>query len=160
MKKLTTKGLLAILLMTTILLAACSPMPSSEQAIPIKAINGLYQSLGGENSVLGKPVSLDVEDAGNGWKMWHYGCGRIYSNPKDGTFEVYGAIMNQWLAFGGGKGPIGYPAGHPEDAFNGKGKRQAFQNALLLWQGYGPVEIFSSLTNLDLIDKAKIGLRK
>jgi uncharacterized protein with LGFP repeats len=163
MNKLTIKGLFAILFMTAILLAACAPqaqLSSMKQAVPERAIRGLYQQMGKEKGILGAPVSTDLEDAGDGWKMWHYGCGRIYSNPVSGTFEVYGPIMNQWLALGGGKGPIGYPTGHPLDANNGKGKSQAFQNALLLWQGYGPVEIFSSLTSLDLIEKAKIGLRK
>jgi uncharacterized protein with LGFP repeats len=166
---------LGALLMITILFAACNPkellgqvikdpmqsqLTSEEQAAPDIAIKSLYQRLGGEIGLLGQSVSTDLENAGNGWNMWRFRCGRIYSNSKNGTFEVYGPIMNQWLALGGGEGPIGYPTGHPEEAFKGKGLKQAFQYASLLWQGFGQVEIYSSLARLKLIEKAKIGLSR
>jgi len=145
----------SILSIMVILLSACSPqaqMASMKQAVPQKAVQDLYSQMGGERGILGAPVSTALEDAGNGWGMWHYERGRIYTCADGGTFEVYGAILNEWLGLGGGAGPIGYPVGHPQDAFNGKGKRQAFQHAILEWKGDGQVQIFSYLSLLNLID--------
>jgi uncharacterized protein with LGFP repeats len=159
---------LSILLITAWLLSACAAVqqaaqgesPQVNQAVSVQSIQSLYEKLGGEKGILGAPVSVGLEQAGSGWAMWHYGRGRIYSNPQRGTFEVYGAIMNKWLALGGGNGPLGYPAGHPQEGSGDKAIVQTFQNASLSWQGCGEVHVLASPSMLKVLEKVQSGLLK
>jgi hypothetical protein len=58
--------------------------------------------------------------------------GRTYTSPA-GTFEVYGAILEKYLAFGGTKSVLGYPTTEETACPDGVGRYTHFQGGSIYW---------------------------
>src|SRR3954454_11126504 len=50
-----------------------------------------------------------------------------------GTFNVFGAIEQKWLQFGGVNGSLGAPLTNETPTFDGVGRAQTFQKGTISW---------------------------
>ena len=99
-------------------------------------IHGLirdYQvSLGGIRSIVGYPLS-DELDAGNGrGKFNRFQNGVIYWAPQTGAHEVYGNIWKHWNDQGAEKSWLGFPV--TGELGIEAGRMSSFENGQVLWR--------------------------
>lgn len=99
---------------------------------PVGAILARYKALGGEKSVLGKPVAAEVTQ-GPG-KLQRFEHGAIHWDPKRGAVEVYGTIGGRWLTDAAARKAMGLPCKPEADVPGVKGARwQQFDKGVLFW---------------------------
>ena len=73
-----------------------------------------WQSLGGQDGLLGYPVEEEVLHRGDIRSM-QFQKGSIYAHPTRGAFYLTGKIYRYWADQLGVYGPYGFPAGDPVD---------------------------------------------
>jgi hypothetical protein len=81
---------------------------SSVGAFPVLGpICSHYMKLGRERGIMKMPISFPL---GNNTQLFQkFSGGRIYHNPKFGTFEVHGAILDRYLKLLDRLGVLGWP---------------------------------------------------
>ncbi len=92
------------------------------------AIMSRYRALGGSAGFLGFPLA-DEEPATESGRQSRFEGGRIYASFATGVDEVYGPILDEYLARGGPGGALGFPTGPPRT--EGSVERQDFQGGTL-----------------------------
>jgi hypothetical protein len=88
-------------------------------------IDEKYNSMGGENGVLGK--QLDYHD-----NMAHYEHGAIYANGMN-VVEVHGNIWSKYSALGAEKSVLGYPITDENTTPDKIGRYNHFQGGSIYW---------------------------
>ncbi|MBX9625239.1 MAG: hypothetical protein K2X82_15640, partial [Gemmataceae bacterium] len=88
-----------------------------------------YEALGGGGGFLGAPV--EDQRAGAGMEWVHFQGGAIVSSAAAGARVVYGAILEKYLAFGGGGGMLGAPVSDEQAA--GAGRVSRFERGDIYW---------------------------
>ncbi len=101
--------------------AAANATPSIEAN---EAINARYNTFGGDQSLLGAPVSDAVDIAGGAER--DYQGGAIFYSTKTGARIMYGAILDRYKALGGPGGELGFPTNDETDVGNGVGRFNDF----------------------------------
>ena len=88
-------------------------------------IGGTYDSVGGETSVLGYPISDRYPTAWGGWTQ-AFQYGRIHFHQATGAHVVRGVVSAAYDSVLGERGELGYPVGAQYPTAN-NGTTQAFQ---------------------------------
>jgi uncharacterized protein with LGFP repeats len=109
-----------------------SSIVSKVAAKATEAIESEYQALGGNESVLGGPLTGPLPDAAGGYHR-EFLAGSIYWTDQTGAHEVHGAIRAKWLALGGTKGFLGYPITDETGTPDGLGRYNHFQGGSIYW---------------------------
>lgn len=104
-----------------------------------------YLALGGPAGALGFPTSDDVSDGAGASHVTFQSGGRIQASPA-GTFAVEGAILQRWLALGGGHSALGYPSGPPTHTSDGQ-PGQRFEHGYLVQASNGTFAILAPVTS-------------
>jgi hypothetical protein len=97
------------------------------------AIAGKYLALGGCGSVLGAPVSFELDTADHRGRYSVFENGGIYWRPDIGAHEVHGGIRDAWKGLGWEVGALGYPIGDEEGTPDGVGRYEVFENGSIYW---------------------------
>lgn len=93
-----------------------------------------YAQLGGANGTLGCPKELPVAHAGvHGAIAGFEGGALVYRADRQEAFLVTGRILDKWLAFGGGAGPLGFPTSDESDTSFLRGRLCDFDHARLTY---------------------------
>jgi len=96
-----------------------------------------WKAIGREQSVLGYPVSDEMQTSNGDGQFQEFQGGSIYCNDSTGAHAVTGAIRDKWKSVGAEKGPLslGYPTSDEEDYPGHPGDRlQTFQNGFISWR--------------------------
>ena len=96
------------------------------------AIGAEYVALGGQNSVLGAPVSGEFIAAVDG-RGQHFALGSIYWSPATGAHEVHGAIREIWHGLGWEQSFLGYPLTDETVLTRDNGRYNHFQGGSIYW---------------------------
>ncbi len=117
-----------------------------------------YKSLGKRTADLGRPEGPEGPTADGCGFFQDYVAGSIYSVQGVGTFEVHGAIWQEWLALDREHGDLGYPTSDEQEAPDGKGRFSNFQRgAIYYYPGLGAHEVRSPLLERWLSFGAELG---
>ncbi|MBO0883588.1 MAG: cold-shock protein, partial [Mycobacterium sp.] len=88
------------------------PGPSSPDELAMLlqggAIYTQWQAIGGMNSMLGAPTSLEAAGAGS-TRYATFDKGAMYWSPETGAEPIIGAIYDAWAALGYERGALGLP---------------------------------------------------
>lgn len=89
----------------------------------------LYRALGEGTGPLGLPVAGEVDVPGG--RMAQFASGRVYWSPATGAHEVYGAVLEAYLAAGGPDGVLRLPSTGEQS--HADGRRQGFTGGSVYW---------------------------
>ena len=107
------------------------PAAKPDPLIPAGAIGTRWVKIGGDKSVIGKPVSAEA-DFMPGVRAQRFERGTIFSAAHTGAWEIYGAIAQYWVAGGGSE--VGLPLGPETDMPHVPGGRwQRFARGYIAW---------------------------
>lgn len=107
----------------------------------IGEIRKKWLALGGEKSVLGKPLTDELKTPDGIGRFNRFQGGFIYWTPKTGAHEIHGAIRDKWAALGFEKSWLGYPISD-EEKFPEGGRVSSFQRgAIYWWPDTGAIEL-------------------
>jgi uncharacterized protein with LGFP repeats len=95
-----------------------------------------------DKGFLGFPVTDELGTPDGIGRFNHFEGGSIYWTPNTGAHLIYGLIRQKWANLGWERGPNGYPISDEEDAENGQGRSNNFQNGLIIWKA-GTREAFA-----------------
>lgn len=97
-------------------------------------ISKKYAALGGNEGLLGSPVSEELVTADGVGRYRHYQHGSIYWHPEAGdAHEVHGAIHEKWKNLGWERGFLGYPVSDEMGTRDGIGAQSHFQHGSIYW---------------------------
>jgi len=91
-----------------------------------------FDQTGADSGPLGPPISGEVAGPA-GTRMNHFRNGHVYHGAT-GTHEVFGAILQRYLAEGGPAGQLGLPISGEEGWDYGRESR--FQNGTIRWNAF------------------------
>ena len=107
----------------------------------IGEIRKKWLALGGEKSVLGKPLTDELKTPDGIGRFNRFQGGFIYWTPKTGAHEIHGAIRDKWAALGFEESWLGYPISD-EEKFPEGGRVSSFQRgAIYWWPDTGAIEL-------------------
>lgn len=109
---------------------------------PLESIADRWHELGGEDGVLGRPLSEELALPDGVGRMRRFRYGFLCSHPVHGTHEVTGTILREWADSGYESGPAGYPVDAP-DHFRDMWAVQEFEHQVLLGSYAMPAAFFS-----------------
>jgi uncharacterized protein with LGFP repeats len=124
--------------------AALISGPNTTPRLLEGSILGRYLEIGGLDSVIGLPITDEVA-GGRGSRAVLFERGRIYSSPATGTHEVYGAILQRYLALNAEHGTLGLPT--TSEVSGGANTRiQSFQGGRMYWTApFGAHEVYGAI---------------
>ncbi len=98
------------------------------------AIKDKWVELGWEKSILGYPISGEIEVNAEGARVSHFQHGSIYWHPQTGAHEIHGAIRNKWQKLSL-KSPLwlGVPVTDETATPDGVGRFNHFQFGSIYW---------------------------
>ena len=105
-------------------------LPTGAQEI-YGGILGRYLALGGERGVLGLPTSGELAGRSPGSRLNIFQNGRIYWSLSTGAWDVYGAILGQYLSLGAESSRLGLPI--TGETSWPDGRSNAFQGGRIIW---------------------------
>jgi len=111
------------------------------------AIKDKWASLGWERSLLGYPVTDEMDQPTNDYgtgRFNNFQHGSIYWTLQTGAHEVHGKIRDQWLAVGGAIG-FGFPTSDEMPIPNCDGRVSRFQGGSIYWTPRGSTPQGSTL---------------
>ena len=99
-----------------------------------KNIEEYYSSIGGEHSILGKPIAEAVCSTvdNNTRCSREYEVGYIYGNDKE-AWDISGGILAYWQKLGGPKSVLGYPVSTESRGLKDGAAMQLFENGRIYW---------------------------
>lgn len=109
---------------------------------PAESIADRWHELGGEDGVLGWPLSGELVLPDGVGRMRRFRYGFLCSHPAHGTHEITGTILSDWADAGYERGPAGYPVG-PPDRFRDMWAVQEFEHRVLLGSYAMPAALFT-----------------
>ena len=120
-------------------------MPSTSVMVTaMTPIEARYARIGGVSSALGQPVGAPVTSGA--FQMQEYTNGRIYWSPATGAHELYGAILQRYLATGGPTGPLGLPVATEVAGARSGVRVGAFQGGRIYWSSpTGAHEVYGAI---------------
>ena len=122
------------------------------------AILQRYQATGGEAGPLGLPVSGETPGARAGVRVSSFQAGRIYWSVATGAHEVYGAILQRYLATGGEVGPLGLPVSGEITGYRADVRTSMFQGGRIYWSApTGPHEVYGAILQRYLSTGGELG---
>lgn len=105
-------------------------------------IGARYESLGGDRSGLGLPVTDELRLPGRLGAFNHFENGSIYWSPATQAHPVLGAIRQRWAALGWEAGPLGLPRTGEFVGKFGRGRYSVFEGGEIHWcQATGAHEV-------------------
>ncbi len=96
-------------------------------------INAKWESMGGENGILGSPASSESMASDGIGYFRDYQGGSIYYYPMAGAFEIDGPIKSKWVSLGAENSVLGYPISDVINTADGIGKYAIFQNGRIYY---------------------------
>lgn len=105
-------------------------LPATQASIQ-GAIYEKWQSMGGQNSKLGYPISDELTTTDGIGRYNVFEGGMIYWTPQHGAHPVSGSILLEWAKFSYEKGEYGYPVSDPTEDANGLNIEQKFEHGSL-----------------------------
>ncbi|PRY17242.1 hypothetical protein [Kineococcus rhizosphaerae] len=90
------------------------------------AILAIYAALGWEAGVLGYPTTDELRTPDGRGRFNHFERGSVYWTPQTGAQAVWGAIREEWKAWGWEAGPVGYPTTGERATPDGRGRYNHF----------------------------------
>ena len=86
-----------------------------------------YQKLGGNNSFLGNPITIEKSCPDEIGHYRHFKHGFIHWHPNFGAYVTRGAILKKWSSLFMERGDLGYPVTDEQKTPDGIGRYQRFQ---------------------------------
>lgn|GEM_PF-2278046 len=117
------------------------------------AIQTRWRSVGGQDSVMGYPVTSEICGQPASGCLQRFQGGNIYWSPGGGVWVVRGAIGGQYAAAGANRGPMLYPLSN-EKCADGK-CIQNFQGGFIGWEGHAGTRIYSKGTECQKLNNGK-----
>lgn len=103
----------------------------SEKEMANESINEKHLLLGGNEGILGRPLSEVCTCSDNTGFYKSYQNGRIYWTYAIGAYGVYGQVFEQWSKAGFEKSPFGYPVSDEKETMSGSVKYNRFQSGII-----------------------------
>jgi Uncharacterized protein potentially involved in peptidoglycan biosynthesis len=97
-------------------------------------IDEKYALLGGAQSFLGQPTTVELPTPNGLGSYRHYQGGSIYWNHVYGAaFEVHGLIRDKWAALGWENSGLGFPTSDERPVGGGRGRANEFERGAISW---------------------------
>ena len=108
-------------------------LPENQSMNATSQILALWNTLGGDSSVVGPQVGV-LGSCPDGVGYYNqYRDGSIYWTPSTGAHEVHGDIRGKWEALSWERGFLGYPLTDETGTPDGVGRYNDFQGGTIYW---------------------------
>jgi uncharacterized protein with LGFP repeats len=97
------------------------------------AIRAHWAALGGEQGVLGYPVTDETGTGDHTGRYNNFTGGAMYWSPPSGAHEVHGDILAHWADLGAQQSAVGYPVTDETTAPDGAGRYNYFTGGAVYW---------------------------
>lgn len=99
----------------------------------IGKIREKWESVGGQNSFLGQPLTDELTTPDRVGRFNHFQGGSIYWTPQLGAHIIHGAIRDKWASLGYERGFLGYPTTDQSLTPHKQGEFIHFGSASIYW---------------------------
>ncbi len=107
--------------------------PATGPVVVKGGIRGTYEASGRETGPLGYPTAAERALPDGAGAVQSFQRGDVYWTPAKYGALLYGGIRTAWIAAGGARSPLGYPAGNETGTSDRDGRVQEFQSGAVYW---------------------------